>query len=174
LGGAIGVMIDSSSGANAKYDPYVMVRLGALSPADHAAAAARSKATPAPQRQPVQTAAAATQASAFDGTYTGGVELSQSFLGRYAGVMRQIEVKLAAGVGKGTARNAKCENSPGQVDLTVDAQGAVKGTADLQNAVSCAAQTVQLDGRLQNQRMHLSFRAGEGQIVEFDLVRSSP
>lgn len=40
VGGIIGMMVDASSGANSKYDSYVLVRMTALGPADKAAARA--------------------------------------------------------------------------------------------------------------------------------------
>jgi hypothetical protein len=46
LGGVIGVIVDQSSGAASKYDPYVIVRMAPLSPADAAAAAAQPKPSP--------------------------------------------------------------------------------------------------------------------------------
>lgn len=49
VGGIIGVMVDSSSGASSRYEANVMVRLTAMSPADAAAAAMAAKAAPPPR-----------------------------------------------------------------------------------------------------------------------------
>jgi hypothetical protein len=49
VGGIIGMMVDASSGANSRYDSYVLVRMTPLGPAGKAMAAARPAAAPVPQ-----------------------------------------------------------------------------------------------------------------------------
>jgi hypothetical protein len=58
LGGIVGIMVDASSGASSKYDPYVMVSMAPLTPADAAAAAARPKPPPAPSPPQAEAAVA--------------------------------------------------------------------------------------------------------------------
>jgi hypothetical protein len=151
VGGIIGVIVDSSTGANSKYDPYVMVRLTALSPADAAAAATRPRNTPTPT--PVEAAmpavatvpavptpvAASTPAAAaslgpFDGAYQGSFQIDN--LDRFGDTSRRIELKVSAGQGSGTVTQRLCANS-GPVTLAISPSGAVTGEVDLLERGNC-------------------------------------
>ena len=170
-GGLVGVMVDAASGANNRYEGYVMVQLAALSPADQAAvAAARSKAPPA---APAATAVSPPLgAGVYDGDYQGGVELAQIDLQQRVLHRRQFDIHVVGGVGTGTAKHPLCDQA-GEVKLTVDAAGVVNGTANTQNTTGCTQRMSTLEGRVEGDKMRLSVLvARRREPVDFSLSRT--
>jgi hypothetical protein len=180
LGGVIGMMVDNSSGANAKYDAYVMVRLPPLSATDQIAAASRPKQPPA-ETPPVQQAAVAPAAAPataipsavmasssvppgpFDGRYSGG-----AFGGGIS--LRDLEITVTSGNGLGTVRAARCPNA-GEIKLTIDSAGLATGTGDLLSGDACIARPATFEGRAQGGRLLLNVRY-DGRTSEITLTRS--
>jgi hypothetical protein len=173
LGGIIGVMVDSSTGADRRYEANVLVRLTPLSAADQKIQAAAAAAKPQPAT-PAPPAPAVPTGGPFDGDYDGGVELTQEGFGRYSSHIRRFDVLVKDGVGGGTAKHPQCSN-PGKVDLKIDASGQIKGTANVLNTVSCNPRTGQLEGRMEGDRMRLTIRfQNEPEPVQFVLARAKP
>jgi len=191
LGGVIGMMVDNSSGANAKYDAYVMVRLPPLSATDQTAQASRPKPAAPPEAPPVQQAAAAPAAAAaipseavapssvtagpFDGRYTGGLQLSgRTYTGWTFGsnaTLRTLDVGVTNGVGTGTARYVQCPQ-PGEIKLTISAAGVVSGTGNLVSGDSCTALPVTFEGGAQPGKLALTVRYDD-RTAEFSLMAAS-
>ena len=173
LGGIIGVMVDSSTGANSRYEANVLVRLTSLSPADQKIQAAAAAAKPQPAT-PALPAPAAPTGGPFDGDYDGGVELAQEGFGRYSAHIRRFDVLVKDGVGSGTAKHPQCSN-PGRVDLKIDASGQIKGSANVLSTATCNARTGQLEGRMEGDRMRLTIKfQNEPEPVAFVLARAKP
>jgi hypothetical protein len=178
IGGVIGVIVDSSSGASSRYESNVLIRLTPLSPADQAAAVVARKpepAVPVATAQPAGSGAnnvSAAPAGPFDGSYEGGVELAQAGFGRYSHHLRRFDVQVSQGVGTGTVKHPQCD-TPGKVELKIDPSGTIKGTANTQNTVSCTSRTGHLEGRMEGDRMRLTIRfENEPEPVAFVLARS--
>ena len=154
LGGIIGAMVDASSGANTRYESYVMVRLsplvGGQPPLVQTAPPAKPEAA-----KPVAAAAEPPTPSPFDGTYSGGLDMGGSLAN-----MRQIEIKVENGKGTGTARQSLCP-SPGALDVTIAPSGAVTVQGDLVTAGTCAPSKATLNGRFEGGRLVLEFRTRE-------------
>jgi hypothetical protein len=129
-GVAVGA-IDDVSGANNHYQSSLMIALDPQS----AVAVARSSA-------------------AFDGDYSGDVELMQTFLGILTPHLRHFEVHVAGGVGKGTVKHVSCLQ-PGDVNLAIDASGNVTGTANTMNTAGCTPDKAILGGRIDANGMKL-------------------
>ncbi len=174
LGGIIGVIVDSSTGANSRYETNVLVRLEALSAADQKIQAAAAAAKPQLAAAPAPPAPAVQSGGPFDGDYDGGVELTQEGFGRYSSHLRRFDVLVKDGVGTGTAKHPQCSN-PGKVDLKIDASGQIKGTANVLSTATCNARTGQLEGRMEGDRMRLTIRfQNEPEPVAFVLARAKP
>ena len=171
LGGIIGVMVDASSGANTRYENYVLVRLnplvgGQVPPAQPAPPAKPEAAKPA-----VAVAAPPPPSPGpFDGDYTGGVALGGTRGGTRGGAsLRQIEVQVSSGTGTGTARFELCREA-GEVRLTVDPSGAVSGTVDLLSGGACGPLKGAVEGQATADRLMLKGQY-DGKTVEFSLTR---
>lgn len=166
IGGLVGVMVDAASGANSRYDPNVAIQLAPMSAADQATARAR-KAAPPPS---------APGTGPYDGEYEGDVELVQRVsAGNFRRYTRHIEVRVVDGIGKGTAKHPLCPQ-PGELDLTIDSAGNVKGTANSVNTEGCAPHKAVLEGRVDGREIRLSLTRErfEGWSTDFSLVRKSP
>ncbi len=152
LGGIVGVMVDASTGANSRYDSYVLVRLnplvgGQVPPAQAAPPPVKPEAA-----KPTVAAAEPPKPSPFDGTYSGGLEFGSGL-----GNMRQIEIKVENGKGTGTARQSLCPH-PGPLDLTIAPSGAVTVQADLVASGTCSPFKATLTGRFEGDRLVLEYR----------------
>ena len=154
LGGVIGMMIDNSSGANAKYDPRVMVRMAALSAADQAAAAARSQVAASAAPVPPGAAAPASR----DGNYRGEV-----LLGATAATLREIDVTVSGDHGQGTVTQKSCLE-PGKIEFTIDSSEAIAGDMDARQTGSCGPYKMKVEGRLENGIVKINVTVGERTI----------
>jgi len=151
LGGIIGVMIDNSSGANTRYDTYVMVRLEPEIGGRPVHAAPSPQVTAAPPPPPTR----------FDGDYGGGVDLGQNQL-------RRIEIRVLNGQGAGTAGPHACQQ-PGAARLAIAPSGAITGEFDVLTA-GCNPQKGSVAGRVDGDRLLLSIDL-DGNKREFSLTR---
>lgn len=165
LGGIIGAMVDASTGANSRYEPYVMVRLTPLSPAEQAAAAARAKADAAAKPVPVAAAAAPPAPTPFDGEYHGGFQV-----GPFSDSLRTVELRVSAGEGTGTVRQQRC-STPGPISLKISPSGAVTGEVDVLATGTCNPVKGRIEGRAEGDLLKLTFTDG-GQPREFSLRRA--
>lgn len=161
LGGIIGSMVDASSGANTRYEQYVMVRLNALSPTDLAAAASRLKVAPAPSPAVQQAAAAPARpdpqpslppvpAAGFNGEYRGNIDMP--------GVSNLKIVTIAFIDGRGTAAVSRpqCPRS-GSLGVIATATGQVVGEAELVSDNSCTLYKAKVTGKADRSALVLSF-----------------
>jgi hypothetical protein len=174
VGGVIGVMVDASSGASNHYEASLAVPLTAMSAADLASAATRPRQPPpqpvpavsapapapipAPTAAPVTAVAAATgpaSANPFDGGYQGSVDVMQTNLERPVFNTRQFDVRVAGGIGKGTVVHPLCDH-PGEVALTIDPSGRVKGWANTQNTTGCTQRIARMEGHMEGGMMRIS------------------
>jgi hypothetical protein len=115
---------------------------------------------PAPARPAAAPAPAAS--TAYDGSYSGSVEVVETNAVTHR---RQIDVRVVNGVGTGTVRHGLCDE-PGEVSLTIDAAGAIRGRANTRNTVGCTERMTMLDGRMDGPQMHLVLRApGNPELV---------
>ena len=183
MGGLIGVMVDASTGANSKYDPYVLVRMTALSAADQTAVAARAKATPAaasspPEAKPapqqaVAAVAAGAQAGPFDGVYRGGLALITGATGGLASAsgsyLRTVEIRVTGGTAVGTVRYAQCAEA-GELKLKIDSAGSVTGEGDMLTGSTCGAMPGILQGRAEGGRLLLTVTYNT-RSTDFSLTR---
>jgi hypothetical protein len=158
IGGVIGVMVDSSSGASSRYESNVLVRLTPLSPADAAAVAASARKEPTVEK--VAMASPSGKPTAYDGAYSGSAEVMQVNLAERVRHRRQIELRIAGGVGAGTVVHPLCDE-PGTLDLRIDAAGNVSGRADTLNTTGCTRHVVAVDGHAESDSLQLAFRFSE-------------
>ena len=185
VGGVIGVIVDSSTGANSKYDPYVMVRMTALSPADAAAVATRPRstpppppveaampaaATPPPAATPVaaSTPAAAAPLGPFDGTYQGSFQIDN--LDRFGDTARRIDLTVSAGRGIGTVTQRLCAHS-GPVTLAISPSGAVTGEIDLLERGTCKPLQARMAGQAAGGTLKFTVTPALGKPVEVTLTK---
>lgn len=163
LGGAIGIMVDASTGANSRYESSLKVGLTPLSPADQAAvAAARASALPA---------SSSATAGPYDGQYEGGVDLAQLDVQPPVLHRREFVVRVSGGAGIGTVRHPLCQDA-GEVTLTIDPSGAISGAANTRNTTGCTQRMAALEGRIDRGTMQLSIRVERRtEAVELSLHR---
>jgi hypothetical protein len=142
--------------------------LRALPPITVAASVPKPPPAPAAQAMPAvaptRTAAtpAPTAGTAYDGSYSGSVEVVETNAVTHR---RQIDVRVANGVGAGTVKHGLCDE-PGEVSFTIDAAGAIRGRANTRNTVGCTERMTMLDGRMDGPQMHLVLRApGNPELV---------
>lgn len=161
LGGIIGVMIDNSTGANTRYDSYVMVRLDPAVPGS--VRPVRPAPAPAP---PVEAAATVTPPPGpYDGAYGGGVDIARP---PAVGLLRQIELTIAGDKAVGTVAVRAC-NLTGAISLTVLPSGAVRGEMDLLTA-GCGENKAKVDGRISGDLLVLTIDHATGK-AEAELSR---
>ena len=153
LGGIIGVMIDNSSGANTRYEPYVLVR---LEPEVVGGRVVREAPMPV---------AAAPPPTRFDGDYGGGIDLA-----RIAGQnqLRRVELRVVNGQGVGTAGPQVCQR-PGEARLAIAPSGAVTGEFDVLTA-GCDPLKGAVTGRVEGERLSLTIDVS-GTRHAFSLTR---
>jgi hypothetical protein len=166
LGGVIGAMVDASSGANSRYDQYVLVRLPELLPADRAAAASRPKPVPTGLPAPITpdssgssssvgqaVAAAPAPAIRFNGEYFGHVDLP--------GVsnLKPIRVRFVGGKGSGQVDRIRCPRS-GTLEIVAADDGKVAGEGTLVGDNSCTLVPVKISGRSDGNNLLLTFDSG--------------
>ena len=168
VGGLVGVIVDASTGANSKYDPYVMVRMAALSPADAAVAAARPRSPPTPPpAAPVETAVAVVPAAptpvaptpvaastvaaiapavpTVDGTYVGTLTIN-----RTAGGSAFLSVTLAVsgGSASGQVSDRLCGAWP--LNVTLSPSGQISGSVRTLDGApqACTTEVYDVSGKL--------------------------
>ena len=163
LGGIIGAMVDASSGANTRYEQYVMVRLNPMSPADQATAASRPKVV-----EPPATAAAVSQAAAapagtgslpslppvpaagFNGEYRGNIDMP--------GVsnLHMVQIAFVDGRGTGTVNRPRCARS-GSISVIATATGQAVGEAQLVTDTACTLRQAKVTGKADRSALVLTF-----------------
>jgi len=154
LGGVVGVIVDAASGANSRYDPYVMVRLPAMSAADQAAAASRPKPMPnAVPIVPIPTAASPAPAAMpgpppasagpFDGDYNGDFQVDVSIPSEQH---RRVEIAVIGGKGTGRVLANRCP--PGPVALSIDSGGVVSGEMEVPDRSDCSPLKAVITGKV--------------------------
>jgi hypothetical protein len=161
-------LVDMASGADTHYQTALMVKLEPLSAADQTAAlAAPTKAAmPSAAVTPVQPAPVPTAAATADGGYQGGFSITATAISSMY-VLRQVNLHVVGGRGKGTVNHALC--SPGTVTLAIDASGTVRGDIDILNN-SCGPRTATLEGKVEGDRLVLHLNL-DGRIINFTLTR---
>jgi hypothetical protein len=175
---AIGSLTDQASGANNSYQTALMVKLEPLSDADKAArAAARvaaSPTTPAGAANTVASVAPSPATSRFDGDYQADIELIQRTSRGDRLNPRHIEVTVRGGVGTGTVKHPACEQ-PGELQFSIDAAGAVTGTANTVNTDRCQPHTATLAGRVEGRDIRLTITRArhEGTPTDITLTRKT-
>ena len=162
VGGLVGVIVDAASGANSRYAPSVLVRL-----------------TPAVGGRPSPTVVAATgagptvPAGPFDGEYHGGLSLTATGISAYS--MREIDMRVAGGVGTGTVTSKLC--GPSTMTLTIDPSGTVRGEIDVLSN-SCAPRRTSVEGKVEGERLVLQIEfksaSGPSRPIDFTLGRRLP
>jgi len=163
VGGLIGVIVDSSTGANSKYDPYVMVRMAALSPADAAAAATRPKSTPTPPpvapiepavaimpTPPTPVAASTVAAIApavptVDGDYVGTLTINRTGGGS---VLMSVTLAVSGGSASGQISDRLCGGSP--LNVTLSPSGQISGSVRTLDGApqACTTEAYGVSGKL--------------------------
>lgn len=157
LGGVVGVIVDAASGANSRYDPYVMVRLPSMSPADQAAAATRPRPpTPMPNAvsitPPPATAAAAPTGTPgtpaaptgpYDGSYNGDFMVEVNVPSE---ANRRVDVTVVGGKGTGQVLANRCPS--GAVNLSIDSAGMVSGEMDVPDRSDCKPLKTTITGKV--------------------------
>jgi hypothetical protein len=172
LGGVIGAIVDSSTGAANRYDQYVMVRLPAMSPADQAAAAAARPKPPAPTTPSVASAPAAPAPSdqvaaappAAARTELAAGPIDTRFNGEYFGHvdmpgtsnLAPIRVRFVGGKASSPADRPRCYRA-GKVDMVALDGGKVEGTGMLVGDIGCALVPVKISGRSEGNNLRLTF-----------------
>ncbi len=131
----VGTIVDSGSGARARYPATLIVRMVPVGPAGDPANLA-----------PAHTAAA----NAFDGRYFGQFR-SHTILPSFDPI--QIDVQVVQGHGTGTAKTDACA-TPGNVTLEVTASGAVIGRFQLKDA-SCQDAIMTFSGEIKGDQMNV-------------------
>ena len=179
IGGAIGAMIDQSSGANSRYEASVRVELTAMSEADRNYVEARRKqvATAAPALMPQQASAAARASSVtaqgpYDGDYAGLVEVLQTNVDPPVPHLRQFNVRVVNGVGTGTAKHELCDQ-PGEVFFVIDGAGRIRGKANTQNTSGCTERMTMLEGRVDGSDMSITLRLKANPVLTLTRVAGS-
>jgi hypothetical protein len=162
VGGLVGVIVDAASGASSRYDLSVLVRL-----------------TPAVGGRPPATVAAATAAAPpvpagpFDGEYHGGLSLTATGISAYS--MREIDLRVAGGVGTGTVTSKLC--GPSTMTLAIDPSGSVRGEIDVLSN-SCAPRRTNVEGKVEGERLVLQIEfkstSGPSRPIDFTLARQLP
>jgi hypothetical protein len=163
IGGLVGVIVDAASGANSRYAPSVLGRLtpavGGRPPAA-AVAAATGAAPPVP-------------AGPFDGEYHGGLSLTATGISAYS--MREIDMRVAGGIGTGTVTSKLC--GPSTMTLTIDPSGTVRGEIDVLSN-SCAPRRTSVEGKVEGDRLVLQIEfksaSGPSRPIDFTLGRQLP
>jgi hypothetical protein len=181
LGGVVGMMVDASSGASSKYDPYVMVQMTALSPADTASIATRPRSTPAPTPVAATAPAVAIMPAAatpivastpaagpFDGTYQADFRIDG--LDRFGDTARRIDLKVSAGQGSGTVTQRLCAH-PGPVTLAISPSGAVTGELDLLERGNCKLLKGVVTGQAVGGALKLTVTTDSRQPLEVTLTK---
>jgi hypothetical protein len=136
------------------------ITVAASVPVPPPAPAAQAMPAPAPARAAVASAPALS--TAYDGSYSGSVEVVETNAVTHR---RQIDVRVVNGVGTGTAKHGLCDE-PGEVSFTIDAAGVIRGRANTRNTVGCTEHMTLLDGRMDGPQMHLVLRAaGNPELV---------
>ena len=157
LGGVVGVIVDAASGANSRYDPYVMVRLTSMSPADQAAAANRPRPpTPMPNAVPitpppatasavttVTSSASAAPTGPYDGSYNGDFMVEVNVPSE---ANRRIDVTVVGGKGTGQVLANRCPAGP--ANLSIDAAGTVSGEMDVPDRSDCRPLKTTITGKV--------------------------
>lgn len=161
VGGLVGVIVDAASGANSRYAPSVLVRLTpAVGGRPPATVAATGAAPPVP-------------AGPFEGQYHGGLSLTTTGISAYS--MREIELRVAGGVGTGTVTSKAC--GPSTISLTIDPSGTVRGEIDVLTN-SCAPRRTTVEGKVEGERLVLQIEfksnSGPSRPIDFTLARQLP
>jgi hypothetical protein len=159
LGGMVGMAVDSSSGANGRYDPSVSIELTAMSAADQAAARAKKAgATPAspPANGPVGPS-----------EYYGGVMLGYTEIN-----LRTVKLRMTGEHAVGEVTQARCPDS-GKIDLAIDPTGAVHGNMDVRKSGTCEPYPLRVEGRLDKDILKLTVTIAD-RAIPFSLTRSMP
>jgi hypothetical protein len=99
--------------------------------------------------EPVGATAKASSPAAFDGQYSGLAKVVQ-------GDGWQVDVRMVNGVGTGTAKQGGACSAPGQVNLAVDASGAVSGTFEYLNSKTCRPFKMAVSGRAEGNQLKLA------------------
>lgn len=164
IGGAIGTMIDQSSGANSRYEASVRLELTAMSEADRNYVETRktqvaAAASPAlmPQQAARQLPSGATPVGPYDGVYAGSVEVLQTNVNPPIPHLREFNVRVVNGVGIGTVKHVLCDQ-PGEVFFMIDGTGTIKGKANTQNTSGCTERMTMLEGRVDGSDMRITLR----------------
>ncbi len=114
----------------------------------------------------VTAASAALPSGPNDGDYSGGLELG-------SGDLRQVWLRVVGTKGTGNIRHASCPQ-PGLISVSIAADGAVTGEADLLNGPACAPKKATVKGRLSGRQMAVNLAFEDGQISrEFIFTRRS-
>lgn len=177
LGGVVGVIVDAASGANSRYDPYVMVRLPSMSPADQAAAATRpTPPTPMPNAvtitppatpaSAVPTATPAAPAGPYDGSYNGDFMIEVNVPSES---VRRVDVSVVAGKGTGQVSANRCP--PGPVNLSIDSAGTVSGEMDVPDRGDCKPLKAAITGKVVGGSLVVSASPAGRRSIDLTLAR---
>jgi hypothetical protein len=147
--------------------------LRALPPITVAASMPAPPPDPAPTVQAIPAVAPARPVAApvpaantlYDGFYSGSVDVRDASVNSGVAHQRQIDVRVANGVGNGTLKHPLCDE-PGQVSFAIDAAGTIRGRANTRNTVGCTERLALLEGRMDGAQMHLFLRVpGTSELV---------
>ena len=179
IGGAIGSMIDQSSGANSRYEASVRVELTAMSEADRnyvetrkTQVAAASSPALMPQSAARQLPSGATPVGPYDGVYAGSVEVLQTNVNPPIPHLREFNVRVVNGVGTGTVKHVLCDQ-PGEVFFMIDGAGTIKGKANTQNTSGCTERMTMLEGRIDGSDMRITLRLRANPVLTLTRVAGS-
>jgi hypothetical protein len=145
---ALGSAADLASGASSRYPSLIRV---SLSPEGSTPQSPPSPATVVPLAAPT---AAAQLSGRFDGSYSGNYVSRAVLSGSGPNVNYQIKLTVVGGQGTGTASSSACP-FPGDVSVTIDADGKASGEIDLRRDSACQPDKRKTIGRIENGDLRL-------------------